>query len=382
MGPPFASPILSSPVRGHQRTSSYRELRSQPGNFHHAPQIGYAVTQSYDPGAFRPPPPHLEIPTIPPIAVLSIDLVVAKANQAFHEALAPGVNLRGTRLLDLVSPSHGAEIQGLQSQLRSERDTKDPTYLPPIHGSAHDLDAISSIDDRNLLTATQGTMERKFYWTFRTTSGQQRNFHLTAKLARTSVFFVVLMLLPSSQYSAPSPSPYAMEEAQRGLHSSPISSTLARSPVLGQVGQHRPFSSGSSQSGSPYYTSPGPTLSPETRLLANIPRSSHHEEPRATQTYYQTHPGPSVTSAPASHTGRSPPISSSEVASYPRSRSGDLRHLELPPIHSPATSREVGPAHRRSHSEHDVPDPAGDDSQLSGGRKRKRQRLGIEDMLR
>ena len=256
MGPPFVSPVLSSPGRGHQRMGSYRELRSQPGIFHHAPQVGVPMSQSYDLGSFRPSAPHLEIPLITPIAVLSIDLVVAKANQAFHEAIAPGVNLRGRPLLDLISPSHATEIQGLQSQLRAERDMKDPTYLPPIHGSAHDLNTISAVDERDLQTATQGATDRKLYWTFRMPSGQQRNFHFTVKLARTAFFFVVLMLPPGSQYCAASSSPYALEDPQRQFQMSPVTSSVTRSPVLGQVGQHRPFSSGSSQSGSPYFSPP------------------------------------------------------------------------------------------------------------------------------
>ncbi|MCJ1362590.1 hypothetical protein MMC16_001695 [Acarospora aff. strigata] len=318
---------------------------------------------------------------MPPIAVLSIDLVVAKANQAFYEAFAPGVNLRGKSLFDLVSPSHAAEIQGLQSQLRLERDTKDPTYLPPIRGSAHDLEAISSIDDRDLSNATQGTTDRKLYWTFCTPNGQQRNFHFTVRLARTSFFFVVLMLSQGSQYAAPSSSPFSIDDPQRQLQISPVTSSLARSPVLGQVGQHRPFSSGSSQSGSPYFSPPGPNLSPETRLLANIPRSLHHEEPRAHQTYFQHHQAPQVTSAPSSHPGRSPPAPSTEIASYRRPRPQDLSNLELPPIQGAGSSRGNTHGQRRSHAEHESPDLPGDETQQSGGRKRKRQRVGIEEML-
>ncbi len=381
MGPPFVSPVLSSPGRGHQRMGSYRELRSQPGIFHHGPQIGVPMSQAYDLGSFRPSAPHLEISPIPPIAVLSIDLVVAKANHAFHEAIAPGVNLRGRPLLDLVSPSHATEIQGLQSQLRAERDTKDPTYLPPIHGSAHDLDAISSVNDRDLHNATQGAMDRKLYWTFRTLSGQQRNFHFTVKLARTAFFFVVLMLPPGSQYPAPSSSPYAIEDPQRQFQLSPVTSSLARSPVLGQVGQHRTFSSGSSQSGSPYFSPPGSNLSPETRLLANIPRSQHHNDTRIPHAYLQNQQAPPATSAPASQMARSPQAQSKEVGSYPRPRSQDLRHLELPPIHGATPGTGSGHGQRRTHGEHDDQVPLNEETQHSSHRRRKRQRVGIEEML-
>lgn len=358
--------------------SYYRELRSQPG---HYPQTGVPMSQSYDLGSFRPSAPHLEIPLGPPIAVLSIDLVVAKANHAFHEAIAPGANLRGRPLLDLVSPNYASEIQGLQSQLRAERDTKDPTYLPPIHGSAHDLYAISSIDDRDLPNATQGAMDRKLYWAFRTPSGQQRNFHFTVKLARTAFFFVVLMLSPGSQYPAPSSSPYALEDPQRQFQMSPVTNSLARSPVLGQVGQYRKFSSGSSQPGSPYFSPPGPNLSPETRLLTNIPRSQHHEDTRISHAYLQHQQVPPVTSAPASHPARSPRASHKEVGSYPRPRSRDLSHLELPPIHGASPGRAGGHGHRRTLSEHDGQMPVSDETQHSGHRKRKRQRVGIEEML-
>ncbi|KAI9871010.1 MAG: hypothetical protein M1830_003536 [Pleopsidium flavum] len=384
MGPPYGSPVLSSPGRGHQRVGSYRELRSQPGIFHHGPQTGLAMPQSYDLGAFRPSAPQLEMPTIPPLAVLSIDLVLAKGNQAFHDAISPGVGIRGRPLLDLLSPNHTAEIQGLQSQLRSERDTKDPTYLPPIRGSAHDLDAISSIDDRDLVNATQGTMERKLYWTFRAPSGQQRNFHFTVKLARTSFFFVVLMLSQGSQYPPPSFSPYAIQDPQRQLQISPVSGSLVRSPILGQVSQYRPFSSGSSQSESPYYSPQGLNLSPESRLLASIPRSSHQEEPRGPQSYMQHHQAAPATLIPVRHTSRSPPPPSTESASYPRSayeRAQDLRHLELPPIQSAAAGRESGHSPRPAHGQHPGQEHTGDEMQQSGGRKRKRQRVGIEEML-
>lgn len=382
MGPSYGSPVLS-PGRSDQRLGSYRELRSQPGIFHHAPPTSHGVSQTYDLGAFRPSAPRLEIPPIPPIAVLSIDLVVAKGNQAFHDAISPGVSIRGRPLIELLSPNHGAEIQGLQSQLRAERDTKDPTYLPPIQGSAHDLDAISSIDDRDLLNATQGMMERKLYWTFRTPSGQPRNFHFTVKLARTSFFFVVIMLSQGSQYPAPS-SPYALQDPSRPLQISPVTGSLIRSPVLGQVGQHRPFSSGSSQSGSAYYSPPGPNLSPEARIFATIPRSSHYEESHGPQTYPRHRHAHSTSSMPVSHTSQSPQLSLAEPTSYPRQPyepGPNLRHLELPPIQRAPSSREGGHAQRRPHGEHESGDRAGDEAHQSGSRKRKRQRVGIEDVL-
>lgn len=375
MEPPFVSPVLSSPGRGHQRVGSYRELRSQPGIYHHAHQMGVPMSQSYDLGSFRPSAPNLDVSPIPPIAVLNIDLVIARANNAFHEAIAPGVNLRGRPLLDLVSPSHATEIQGLQSQLRAERDTKDPTYLPPIHGSAHDLDAITSIDDKDLPAATQDHIDRKLYWTFRTSSGQQRNFHFSVKLARTTFFFVVLMLPPGSQY------PYVFYDQQRQFQMSPVTSSLARSPVLGQVGQHRPFSSGSSQSGSPYFSTPGSNLSPETRLLANIPRSQHHEDIRMSHPYLPHQPVPPVTSAPGSQMAQSPQAQSKEVGSNPRPRPQDLRHLELPPIHGAAPGTGSGHGQRRTHNDHDGQMPMGEETQHSGHRRRKRQRVGIEEML-
>lgn len=381
MGPPFVSPVLSSPGRGHQRMGSYRELKSQPGIFHPGAQIGVPMSQSHDLGSFRPSAPHLVISPISPTAFLSIDLVFAKANHAFHEAIAPGFNLRGRPLLDLVSQSHATEIQGLQSQLRAERDTNAPTYLPPIHGSAHDLEAISSVDERDLRNATLDSVDRKLYWTFRTPSGQQRNFHFTVKLARTSFFFVVLILPPGPQYLAPSSSPYAIEDPQRQFQISPVTSSHARSPVLGQVGQHRPFSSGFSQSGSPFYSPAGSNLSPETRLLVNIPRSQHHEETRTSHTYLQHQQVPPVTSAPASHIARSPQAQSKEVGSYPRPRSQDLRHLELPPIHSTSPGTASGHGQRRTHGEHDGQVPVNEETQHSGHRRRKRQRVGIEEML-
>lgn len=340
--------------------------------------MALAPSPSYDLGPFRPSAPHLEGT---PIALLSIDLMVARVNHPFQEALALAVNVRGKPLLELVSPNHTTEIQTLQSQLRSERDTKDPTYLPPIHGSAHDLDSISAIDDSELQRATRGTMERKAYWAFRTSSGHPRNLHCTIRLARTSFFFVVLLLLPASQYSGPSSSLYNLDDSQRQLQLSPVAGSITRSPVLGQVGQHRPFSSGSSQAGSPYFSPTGPNLSPEMHLL-NIPRSTHQEEGRSHQAYFSHHQVPSVTSAPASHTsGGSPPVPPAEPSSHSRQRSQDLRHLELPPIQGAAPSTRNVHGQRRTHGEHEAQEQYSDELPHSGGRKRKRQRVGIEEML-
>ncbi|KZF23124.1 hypothetical protein L228DRAFT_104826 [Xylona heveae TC161] len=205
-------------------------------------------------------PPELRSAVIA-TALLSLDLVIASYDQAFQEAIAPGADMRGLSLMDLVAEHDRPSLQNLRRELRDERDTREPAYLAPIYGST-ELATIGSIPLQEALSSTAAYQERIDTFNFNFSGSTPRRLQARICLAKTIPFFAVVSLyLPPDPRLAP-PSPFSTPSQYQ---MSPRDVALPDdSPGL------RRLSSASSVSTSQYYTHSN--TSPALTQLNSYPR--------------------------------------------------------------------------------------------------------------
>ncbi|GAB7352454.1 hypothetical protein MBLNU459_g2865t2 [Dothideomycetes sp. NU459] len=138
---------------------------------------------------------HSVIPT----AFLDLDLVLVKVNTAFQQLIGGTQDISGVRLSDIAKPAEGDSFQNARNRLREEREAKDPSYLPPILRGG--VDPVSGITDANVDEVTRGFADQHYSWTFRLATGTEQILQIRVRLAKTSHYFVTLLLppLPSAQ---------------------------------------------------------------------------------------------------------------------------------------------------------------------------------------
>lgn len=188
------------PVAGsrHRRQGSLRTLRaSDPGmtTFGLAPQpSGPIVPFAPQPNLTQPPQTQ-----VVPVAFLDLDLVIMKANAAFQQLIRGVQSIQGVRLSEIARPLEGDSFQNARNRLRTEREAKDPSYLPPILQGG--IDPVSGITDANVEEVTRGFTDQHNRWTFRLASGTEHVLPVRVRLAKTTNYFVVLFLpaLPAAQ---------------------------------------------------------------------------------------------------------------------------------------------------------------------------------------
>ena len=377
--------VLASSQSGRHRSKTYRELRSQPETSYvdQRPRtsdpayaqhqylgggsLGYATS---GPVTYRSD----HIPTV----LLTPDFVVAQHNRAFSDALSLQIAARGQTLSDLVVPAEKEKIRRLQALMRAEYHNA--VHSARKHGDLNSINTMPAIEQLDIINATAGFQTRSEYWTFRLPREQSRGFPISISLARDGGHFIVLTLIQSanSLQSLSSP-PFLqqpmMMQAQSigGMPSPPHSSHDHRS----YPGHH-------------HNTQPDMTMSSylpingfEDQLLPMQPAHSlaqykANSPPRSVQMPYATPRTNSSSSASAS--GSEIPRSSPGHQNQHMSRDS-LKHLQLPPIRTtptsdPRTPKESG--HRRRHHT-STPSPAR--SSPSSGKRKKRQRVEIGDML-
>ena len=376
---------LSDPHSGRRRSKTYRELRSQP----EAPFVDQRPRvsdppfsqQQYMQGAtaypVSPPTSHfvnLDIPTV----LLTPDFVVAQHNRAFSNALSLSFTARAQTLLDLVVPAERDKIQRLQSIMRAEY--REAAHSSLMRGGQTSHGSMPSVDHLDIARATAGFPTRSEYWTFRLPREQSRGFPISISLAKEGAHFVVLTLVQSTStlHVMQSPPP------QQLVHSPPILQSSVRdyqSPpqqILPHHAHHRGHHRNSPSDVAVPYMLSSPTSSLDDQML-------HLQSSHGLAQYKQSSPPrPVVYSAARTTSG------SSASSDIPRSSPGqshrqdNLRHLQLPPIRTAPTSDPSGgkdPMRRRKGSE-STPSPGRSSPQSAhSGKRKKRRRVDIEEML-
>ena len=363
--------IITVPQPGRPKSKSYRELRSQPGlvgdqrprtsdpiysngQYHHSQPVSHA--------------PLFISPSVPTV-LLTPDLIVAQHNSAFAQALALSFNARGHGLADLVVPSEREKIHRLQNALRAEM--LNATRMPPVSGRFDSWASMPAIENLDIGRATAGFQTRSEYWTFRLPKEQSRGFPISISLAEAGAHFIVLTLIqrPDSSSSVLSP---GLTEAIRNHQLSSPPMQAAQSPVLERKSsqQHR----GHSRTYS--YGDHLPVMSPTTSHPLEL-QPSHS---LSVSQYSQRSP-PKNSALPYISNKNS---SSPEQLRIPRSReeiTSIPAHLQLPPIRTSGSGMHEsrGSEHRGSRSSKQGSPVKGSPQ---SGRKKKRKRIDIEEMLR
>lgn len=363
--------IITVPQPGRPKSKSYRELRSQPGS------VGDQRPRTSDPGYSNglyqhgQPVSHAPLfisPSVPTV-LLTPDLIVAQHNSAFAQALALTFNARGHGLADLVVPSEREKIHRLLNALRAEM--LNATRLSSSSGRFDSWASMPAIENLDIGRATAGFQTRSEYWTFRLPKEQSRGFPISISLAEAGAHFIVLTLIqrPDSAKSVLSP---GLTEAIRNHQLSSPPTHPAQPPVLERKGtqQHRTHNRTYS------YGDHIPVISPTTSHPLEL-QPSHS---LSVSQYSQRSP-PKNSALPyiGSRTSSSP-----EQARIPRSReeiTGIPAHLQLPPIRTSGSGMHDSKSHDHRNGR-----SSGKGSPVKGspqsGRKKKRKRLDIEEMLR
>lgn len=155
-----------------------------------------------------------------PIVFLTLDLVIMKTNIAFQQLFAEIKDFDGIHISEIASPLKGDSFQDTRNRLREEREAKDPSYLPPILQPS--LNPVSGITDNDVESVSRGFDDQRFVWSFRFAGGVEQTLSVRLRLAKTSMYFVILFLPPPPQPQVeqvplppprPPPGAYAMPSA-------------------------------------------------------------------------------------------------------------------------------------------------------------------------
>lgn len=220
---------LSSPtaITAPYRTGTHRVLKSQSNDsrFRRASLTPREETLGgQNAGYFddRPSPitPRFNLPSPVPnaIAYLTTDLVVAKSTQSVHELLGyTAAELNGVRsLFDIVLSNDRDKLYRLSRRIQEEMSERGPNYLPPL--SSHSVyAAIQNVTQSDIPSAIQGSKDLQETLHLRHPDGRYLRTRVQINLAKTSVFFVVVVFSLSTGIPPPlqfnnQPAPYQNQE--------------------------------------------------------------------------------------------------------------------------------------------------------------------------
>lgn len=368
--------VITVPQPGRPRSKSYRELRSQPeapfNNHDRRPKTSDPGFGAGHPVQGQPTStaPLFLSDTIPTV-FLTPDLVVAQHNHAFAQALSLPFNASGHALTELIAPSEREKIFRLQGVLRAE--LRDVARLPPIHGRYDRQAPIPAIEALDIARATAGFQTRSEYWTFRLPKEQSRGFPISISLAQAGTHFIVLTLIqrPDSSKSILSPN---ISHTVRGHQMPSPLSPSSHSPTFERHLSKQGHTNGAQSRyySNPSYTEHLPAVSPTYNTLdlqpshsLSVGQYSQRSPPRSVELPYA---GSRQSSSPEQL--RKPRSNQDDVADIPR-------HLQLPPIRTSGSGINDTQREDRGRSGNGSPVKGSPQS----GRKKKRRRVGIEEML-
>ncbi|OCK82628.1 hypothetical protein K432DRAFT_214508 [Lepidopterella palustris CBS 459.81] len=331
-----------------------------------------------------------------PVAFLNLDLVILKSNQAFQDLVGFLGDVRGKNLADLVRFGHGDALQRLRNDLRDERDEREPAYMAPITPRGQP-DPVLSVDERDVEQVSQAYTDRPHLLNFHLPNGQYQSLQAQVRLAKTSVYFVSLVVhtrpatLLTSYLAPPTP-----------IRAGGSASAPTSAPSMRDYSQYpRPQSSASTSSpSSPYFNFSAirtslPQGSMSSPSYGGSPSYGYSPTAGPEHGYFQTYQPmsqPMGHSSPYAATSRPPSVISEPIRRQDSvrqtTRPQRLEGLHLPPIRSTPTAalpsplgqefgesardqvrrREASPGTAEPHP--DTPDTGG-----------KRRRLNIREVL-
>lgn len=302
-----------------------------------------------------------------PVAFLNLDLVIQKSNQAFQELVSFLGSVGGKHLGELLEPRQNESLQRLRNDLRDERDEREPAYMAPITPVGHDPMRLvmESVAERDVEHVSHGFTDRPIFLSYRLPNGQYQSLQTQIRLAKTSLYFVTLVVRTRPPPRALGPSlltqqlapPTAMHESRSQSHSQfaaapPTamhgSQTLsAATPLSTRSGQHtphqiRPPSSASSAPNSPYsfnfssVRTSLPNFSPSS--YASSPGYGYSPTAGPETGYFATYQPPQTAAHAGLYAGAARPGSVTSEPLRELNRVARLEGLQLPPIRTGAAA--------------------------------------------
>jgi len=136
-----------------------------------------------------------------PMAFLDLEMKIIRTNQAMNNLLGNGNDVCGANLDQFVVDKQA--LYNLKLRIKDEKEeVKEPSYLPPL--GMTDVPCVETADIGRL---TQGYTDRAEQLTFLFPNGQMALLTINLRLARTSCFFITLVLPETMQ-----PAPQAMAQ--------------------------------------------------------------------------------------------------------------------------------------------------------------------------
>jgi hypothetical protein len=334
---PFSSAHL------HRATDTRRTL----GSTAHGPDIPSANSHSatsttgasvnnvgdYGGGVLAPPygaGPNMAYQHLP-VAYLNLDLVIQKSNQAFADLVSFLGTIRGKHLGDFLEARQNDNLQRLRNELREERDEREPTYMAPITPVGQDpmRAVMESVADQDIDHFTHGFTQRPMFLSFRLPSGgQYQSLQVQIRLAKTSLYFVTLVVCSPPRLTAPPlltqhlapPTPRHASQTMSAPTTNPVSQFTPH--------QARPPSSTSSAPSSPFFNFSSvrtslPTFSPSS--YSSSPSYNYPSSAGAESGYFPAYQPPTTSAYPS-------PYAAPSVTPGERYRPARLEGLHLPPI--------------------------------------------------
>jgi hypothetical protein len=377
-----------------QRALDPPRFSGRPGEEHglnassqHAPLANGGQSVAASPYAAGP---NLAYQTLP-VAFLNLDLVIQKSNQAFRDLVAFLGDVRGKHLGELLETRQNESLQRLRNELQEERDQREPTYMAPIIPIGQDpwRPVMESLADCDVDHVSHGYTDRPMYLSFRTPSGQFQSLQVQIRLAKTSLYFVTLVVRSPLRPSGP-PLQTQPLGPPTPIHASQTMSAPTTAPVRDFTPhQARPLSSTSSAPSSPYFNFSSvrtslPAFSPSS--YGSSPSYGYSPTTGGESGYFP--PPPQLSAAypsPYAVPPRNPSITSEPLREL--NRPARLEGLHLPPIrtgpaplgsplhleHPSAKDREF--VRRRASS------PDADKRRPETPETSKRRRLNIQEVL-
>ncbi|KAI9770622.1 MAG: hypothetical protein M1840_003214 [Geoglossum simile] len=386
LGPPLRSPIPSPVgVSPSYRSGSHRVLKSQTGpqpttprNLEHVSLRDANIAQPNSHGSvgFQPSTPERRMhPSGLAAAYLNMDLVIAKASGIFIDAVSPGVrDLVGRNLFDMIRTADREKLYRLKRQMQEERDAREPAYLPPIYGES-EIQAIQGVHESDIASVTLGSHDRIEDLTFHLPDGRYSMFQVQLKLAKTSVFFAVLILPTSSYQPGFQPPPPQSGQYRQPMIPSTYGQTTSLS-LYSQPSQIQTYPSGPPGVTPPYY-------SQRNLGLGGPPSGDHLSQVQSDPGYRQMAQYSSASPAPSHLAESSTTPTGSTTLQKPRAlytspSEGPPHGLQLPPLRGvtgPGDSLVVEAKLERDAG------ASSQSKQQEGGQKYKRDRIAVQEML-
>lgn len=202
------------PIAGHKRSESNRSLNTMSSVSPISPRAMGTFHATGGRGSIG----GLGGSLVSPTAWLDLDFNILKQDDSFDRLFGNGQ--RGPRSLSGISTSVVPDaLRSLKDSMKRERESRDPTYLPPILLPGED--SLGHMDEVNEAAASRGFNTRTYQMHYYLPNGTMQTLPTSFTLAKTTRYFVIMTLPPISLDSLSMLLQQADKRPQSGSSSAP-----------------------------------------------------------------------------------------------------------------------------------------------------------------